>query len=258
MLRLDYCDYSCHNRDGDRIYRPNGLGCYLFLRFYQSMRIVLTDSIVYAQEGACILFTPEYPQDYSAIQEFQNSYVHFHMQGRNALDYQLPLNEVFYPENIEVIDQLFQKIQAEFLSPDIFQQEMMDMLLRQLLIESSRQLVPSYQSEEASMLHAAFRNLRFTLLTQCEKDWTIAQMCQAVHLEKSQFYTYYERFFYISPKADLLNARINKAKQMLVNQAAVIQDVSESCGFGSASHFSRQFKRSVGYSPREFQEKRLR
>ncbi|GAB2560223.1 helix-turn-helix transcriptional regulator [Gracilibacillus alcaliphilus] len=257
MLILDYCDYSCHNRDDDRIYRPNGLGFYLFLRFYQPMRLVLNDSVVFSEEGACILFTPEYPQDYSAIQEFQNSYVHFLVQEGSYLDYKLPKNEIFYPRDLEEIDQLFQKIQAEFLSPATYQQEMMNILLQQLLIESSRQLEPAHQTEEANVLYASFRELRFTLLTQCEKDWTIAQLCQAVHLEKSQFYTYYERFFNISPKADLLNARMNKAKQMLVNQAAVIQNVAQSCGFASASHFSRQFKRAVGCAPKEFQEKQL-
>lgn len=257
MLLLDYCDYSCHSRDSDRIYRPNGLGFYLFLRFYQPMRLVINNSIVLSREGACILFTPDYPQDYAAVQEFQNSYVHFRVQEGSCLDYKLPTNEIFYPRNLEEIDQLFRKIQAEFLSSATYQQEMMDMLLRQLLIESSRQLELPHQTEESSALYATFRKLRFTVLTQCEKDWTVAQLCQTVHLEKSQFYTYYERFFYISPKADLLNARINKAKQMLVNQAAVIQDVAESCGFASASHFSRQFKRTVGCSPREFQEKQL-
>lgn len=257
MLQLDYCDYSCHDQDQMRIYRPNGLGKHLFLRFYKPMQLVLDDSIVLSRPGACILFTPEYPQDYSAISSFQNSYIHFTDEDDVLSGYPIPINQLFYPNNLEEIDQLWLKIQTEFFSSAKHKHEMIDSLLRQLLIESSRQLEVTDQEIENSALYDSFKQLRLKLLTQCEKNWTVSQLCQTVHLEKSQFYTYYERFFSISPKADLLNVRINKAKQMLVNKAVLVQEVAESCGFTSASHFSRQFKRTVGCSPKAYQAKQL-
>ncbi|MCM3550620.1 AraC family transcriptional regulator [Niallia circulans] len=258
MFLVDYCDYSCYNRDNDRIYRPNGLGFYLFLRFYKPMKIVLNHSTVFSRPGACLLYTPEQPQDYVAIREFQNSYVHFSVEHSFLSDYQLPQNEIFYPHNLKEIDQLFCKLQAEFLSQSKLKLEMMDALLRQLFVECSRQLEPTHPLEELGAVYPTFRKLRLMLLMQCEKNWSVAELCRSVHLEKSQFYTYYEQFFYISPKADLLNARMNKAKQMLKNKAAMIQDVAESCGFSSASHFSRQFKRHTGLSPKEYRENQLR
>lgn len=256
MFELDYCEYACHNRNQERIYRPNGLGMYLFLRFYTPMRFVLNDEIVFSQPGACLLFTPEYPQDYEALQEFQNSYVHF-KTVENLEKYDLPQNQIFYPHHLEEVDELFSKIQAEFISSSKFKVNMLDTLLQQLLIETTRQLEFQESSDELSALQLSFRKLRLTLLTECEKDWKISELCQQVHLEKSQFYNYYESFFSISPKADLLKARINKAKHLLSNQAAIIQEVALACGFSSASHFSRQFKRSTGISPKEYQKREL-
>ncbi|GAF64642.1 putative DNA-binding protein [Bacillus sp. TS-2] len=257
MFLLDYCDYSCHNPNHDRIYRPNGLGFYLFLRFYKPMRLVLNDKIVITKAGACILYTPTAPQDYEAIQEFQNSYVHFSTTKEQVQLYEIPLNKVFYPYHLEKMDELFQQLQSEFLSPSKLKNEMMDALLRHLFVECSRQLEQPLESKEFGVLYHSFLKLRLELITQCEKDWKVSELCKMVHLEKSQFYTYYEKFFFISPKADLLNARMNKAKQLLKNKASIIQIVAESCGFFSASHFSRQFKRSTGFTPKEYREKQL-
>lgn len=258
LLHIDYCDYSCYNRDGDRIYRPKGLGFYLFLRFYQPMRIVMNNESIVSDPGACILYTPDFPQDYTALGKFQNSYVHFSATDDLFSVSDLPQNQVFYPHSLTEIDGIFQNLQAEFLGREPFKNEMMDIFIRQLLITSVRKLDNSRNTIELDSMYEVFRNFRFQLLSQCEKDWKISDLYQILHLEKSQFYLYYKQFFNISPKADLLNARINKAKQLLTNEMAVIQEVAESSGFMSASHFSRQFKRVVGCAPRIYQEQKLK
>src|SRR5690625_776461 len=258
MLQIDYCYYSCYNSDGDRIYRPKGLGFYLFLRFYSPMRVVINHETIISNPGACLLYTPDFPQDYTAVDKFQNSYVHFSMKNDLLSGSNLPINQVFYPQSLTEIDHLFQKLQAEFLSNEQLKYEMMDTLIKQLLITSVRQLDHSHSTVELDSMYEEFHSLRLQLLSQCEKDWQISDLYQMLHLEKSQFYFYYKQFFNISPKADLLNARINRAKQLLTNEIAVIQEVAENSGFRSASHFSRQFKRSVGCSPKMYQERKVK
>lgn len=254
MFILDYCDYSQFNPVGDRIYRPKGLGMYLFLRFYRPMRLVFADEVIISKPNACILFSPDQPQDYTSVHEFQNSYIHFTVEDEYFSGYELPINEIFYPNDLSDIDRLFRQLQKEFLSTHPLKKEMTAALLQQLLIESSRQLMSPPQTKEDQFLHTAFKQLRYSILTECEKRWSVTELCRSVHLEKSQFYLYYEKFFSVSPKADLLTARMNKAKYLLSNQALLIHEVAENCGFSSASHFSRQFKRSCGYSPKEYQE----
>lgn len=57
-----------------------------------------------------------------------------------------------------------------------------------------------------------------------------------------------------TPSQYLINWRIAKAKQFLLNGCSVDQACAES-GFNNLSHFSRTFKRVVGLSPKQFQQK---
>lgn len=50
----------------------------------------------------------------------------------------------------------------------------------------------------------------------------------------------------------IINERIAKSKQLLSDTDLSIRDIAIACGFQNISYFSRQFKKSVGMTPREF------
>ncbi|MDO4339320.1 MAG: response regulator [Eubacteriales bacterium] len=50
----------------------------------------------------------------------------------------------------------------------------------------------------------------------------------------------------------IINERIAKSKQLLSETNLSIRDIAITCGFQNISYFSRQFKKSVGMTPREF------
>lgn len=253
MFQILYCDYDRHNPDYDRIYRPHGGGSYLFLHFFKPMKVRLMGKPVTAKPDACLLYTPEFGQDYRALKEFENSYVHFQTdkESRKKLeDLGIPLNQVFYPGHPEIFEPLFGKLREEFLTKKAHSNLMMDALLLQMFVLISR-LVSGGSSltGEEEDIYRQFQMARLKLLTQCEKAWNTDSMCRLVHMGKSQFYSYYVRFFRIPPKSDLLNARMERAKNLLTNEALQIQRVAELCGFANASHFSRQFKKRFGCAP---------
>ena len=64
----------------------------------------------------------------------------------------------------------------------------------------------------------------------------------------------YKQFFSSTPHSDLIEVRLDKAKNLLTNQALSIGQTAEICGFSNLSHFSRYFKRHCGCSPREWQQ----
>jgi AraC-like DNA-binding protein len=104
-------------------------------------------------------------------------------------------------------------------------------------------------------LYAQFQSLRQVLLNSCETDWTMDEICKRAYMEKSQFYSYYTTFFKATPKAEILNARIEKAKNLLINEGMQVYQVAESCGFKNTSHFIRYFKNKCQCSPGEFRKK---
>ncbi len=250
MYQLNFCEYNRSNHDYDTIFRPAGSGDYLFLQFKSPMKVYTEDRIVITRENACILYTPGMPQHYQAVQKFRNSYLHFSSDENPARCFPMPENTVFYPENAMQIDSLISRLQQEYFSGLPHREEAVHALMTLLFLSISRRLTQeTAQKEEAGLLYPLFQSLRLEMLTECEKDWDLERLCRRVNLEKSQFYIYYRSFFSSTPKNDLLHARLEKAKNLLSNEALQVKEVAQLCGFGSQAHFTRYFKSCCGCAP---------
>lgn len=250
MYQLNFCEYNRSNHDYDTIFRPAGSGDYLFLQFKSPMKVYAEDKMVITKENACILYTQGSPQHYQAVQKFRNSYLHFSSDVNPARCFPMPENTVFYPENAMQIDSLIFRLQQEYFSGLPHREEAVHALMTLLFLSVSRSLTQeTVQKEDIGHLYPLFQALRLQMLTECEKDWAVESLCRRVNLEKSQFYIYYRSFFSSTPKNDLLHARLEKAKNLLSNEALQVKEVAGLCGFGSQAHFTRYFKSCCGCAP---------
>ena len=289
MFRTDYCGYNVHNPDRDIIFRPSGRGDYLFLHltcdmdFYFPMhtdtqkennkdahevKSVKTESyreIVYrdgekfvkriAHPGDCILFAPGMLHYYQARRKFSNSFVHFTCNPDEIQGMQIPMNEIFHPSDDEKIVDILRRLQIEYLSKQIRRERMIDLLIRELLIESERSLFITDEEMIQPGIYAQLNRFRIHMLQNCSKEWSIEMICRQTGLGRSQLYHYYKTFFFTSPKEDLIHARIDKAKHLLTNQELRILDVAQQSGFQNIYHFNRLFKRECAMTPGQYREK---
>ena len=216
---LNFCEYNRSNSDYDRIFRPEGSGDFLFLLFKTPMKVYLGDQLTVTRDNACIFYIPGNPQHYQAVRKFRNSYVHFSC-GENR---------------------------------EVFSRDYEYALLCQLMITASRELRSTDTGKSAdSELCSLFQKIRLEMLTNYEKPWTTEKLCAMANLEKSQFYSCYRNFFDSTPHADLNLLRLEKAKNLLTNEALPVQQVALLCGFSNLSHFSRYFRKNCGCSPSEW------
>lgn len=255
---IQFCEYNYSNPDYDQIYRPKGSGDYLFLLFKTPMKVYLDQKLTISRENACILYAPGYEQHYKAVQKFRNSYLHFSCGENPQGRFGIPLNTLFYPANYEDIDNCIRVLHKEHISNDLFSDEYEYTIFRQLMITIARGLETHQvrgNGTEGDNLYSAFRKLRLEMLTNYAKPWDTRQLCAAVNLEKSQFYSCYQKFFQSTPHADLLQIRMDKAKNLLTNEALPVQHIAGMCGFSDFSHFSRYFKKQTGYSPAQWRKK---
>ena len=252
-MKVNYVGLEATGEKYTRVYRPEGSGDYLFVMFHEEMHVLLENEIAEAAPGAMILYRPGVTQDYSALRDFSISFVHFSASREDFLGVEFPIGEVFYPENPEIVRQYFEQLNKEYYTRDVMFEAEMDSLLRNLFVLLSREFHAKKETdEEKASLYRLFCQARFTMLSNCEKEWASTNMPEMVSKSRSQFYKYYNEFFGISPMADLNRARIEKAKVLLTNKDVSVTEVSSLVGYASIHHFSRTFKEHTGMSPLQY------
>lgn len=255
MFLANYCGYNIHSDDSYVIYRPNGSETYLLLLFLAPMTVHFKNGVVETTKlGACLLYPPGCYQHYHAVKKFYNSYMHFYADEKFVDNYPLPVNEIFYPDNYEELNLLFQQISKEFFLRAPYREQKLNLLIQNLIIELSRASHNPIQETPAAdrLLRSVFDEARLSILQSCHKDWSTDEMCSLVNLGKSQFFSYYKQFYNCTPREDLLAARLDKAKNLLTSQAMQVSQVAEACGFHNVFHFTRFFTKSCGVSPSQY------
>jgi AraC family L-rhamnose operon regulatory protein RhaS len=85
------------------------------------------------------------------------------------------------------------------------------------------------------------------------EPWTLATMAASCHMGVTQFVQHFRQATNLTPARYLMQARIRRAGQMLVdNPARPITDIAYDCGFSSSQYFTNVFARQMGCSPRQF------
>jgi AraC-like DNA-binding protein len=222
---------------------------YLFVLFLEPFYI--NSAIV--KEAACFIFPPGAGANFPGAAK--RSFAFFTSSEDILQKYNLPASTVMYPKKPEVINQFLKNIAAEAHNKILHYRQKIDCLFNEMLVDLSRDIHNMKQSAQDFSTYSQFKKMRQTLLANCESDWTTERICRLVHIEKSQMYSYYASFFNTTPKADIISARIDKAKKLLANQELNVTQVAKMCGFRSTSHFIRAFGKHENRSPGEYAQK---
>jgi AraC-like DNA-binding protein len=80
----------------------------------------------------------------------------------------------------------------------------------------------------------------------------VKELADQVHLSVSQFERRFRSVFQISPLKHVINVRIRAASVMLTTTNDTIASIAQDCGFYDHSHFTRNFQKKMGVSPKEY------
>lgn len=114
--------------------------------------------------------------------------------------------------------------------------------------EKEREYIPSERQER--ILPAVERMER--AFADC--DVTVASLSELCGMSEVYFRKIFLHKFGRSPKEYLIEKRMEYAKQLLSSGQFDVSDVAELCGYAEPCHFSREFKKRVGVSPKEYRE----
>lgn len=98
--------------------------------------------------------------------------------------------------------------------------------------------------------------LRSDIKNAPEKPWNISRIADGLFLSKSYLQKIYKSYFGRSIIEEMIQFRIDKAKELLSSTDMTVTDIARECGYSSYNYFVRQFKTAEGMSPSEYRSEK--
>lgn len=257
MIHIHSIRHLYPERAPFKINRKNGHSKYTFLHFLNPMDICVGNKIIRTQPHACILFSPNVPQLFFWHQNVVHDWMHFdNVEDGFFETLGICTETIYYPKYPDFISRITREMEHELYQSSNHKEELLDLKFRELFIKFSRAITSGeLAAPVTNNLVESFRRLRREILLRLNEPWTIAKMAKEVGTSESRFYYIYKTLFGISPTSDLIDAKINAAKNALLSRDISISEISESLGYNHLTHFIRQFKKITGVSPNEYRKK---
>lgn len=83
----------------------------------------------------------------------------------------------------------------------------------------------------------------------------IPHLARISGMSLSQFERKFKDLFQLSPQHYIIEIRLNMACKLMVTTEQTISQIAHDCGFYDHSHFTRQFVKRFGITPREYQRR---
>lgn len=230
---------------------------YNLFYFPTPIQMMIDGELKWTEPNACFFSEPGYVRNFYFPNDTVMSWTHNPVDIEKLIKkYEIPLNCVFYLSNSAVLPELFQKMRKEFRLRDPYREELLDIYTEELLIKLSR-----YTKHKDEMLpinsraQKKMRDLRWAVLSHPEKNWTVEEMANVVMLSPSRFHAVYKQMFGSSPVKDVIRAKIDLAKSILLAEERInLTSIAEQLGYSNQYHFIRQFKSVTGVTPGTFQK----
>lgn len=85
-----------------------------------------------------------------------------------------------------------------------------------------------------------------------QEEISLPKLARLANLSESSFFRKFREEMKTSPMQWLLNLRIRKAMEFLIRSDMNIGEIAAATGFSDSLYFSRQFRRQVGVSPKNY------
>lgn len=229
-----------------------GLNCYCFFHFTAPTKIILGKQVIHTRSNACILYAPNTARCVVNYQPCLMNWIHISKDAAPLIEkYSIPLDTVFYPTDISFITTVFRNIEIEYFSNDPHSETLANYYLEEFMIKLNRALQNDRNiSQLCAKEQLKLYQVRQAILSSPSKKWTVPEIAKLAALSPSRFHCVYKSLFGTTPIRDILEAKIDYAKTLLLADDYVsIQDVTEKLGYSSPYYFITKFKAITGISP---------
>jgi len=128
-------------------------------------------------------------------------------------------------------------------------QGLLGVFLSELIEEAGKHVVINGDYKELYIK----KSLQF-VETNYSRKLNIPEIAKNVGLNKNYFSTFFKEKMGVTPQQYIIKFRINKACELMSNDALTISDISRSVGYDDTLGFSKIFKKEKGISPKNYRE----
>ena len=229
------------------------LSGYLLMFFKTPFVYKEEDAIKLGEANRYLLFPPESKAEHgSANDGFVNDWIFFSGDEAAKLveELEIPVNTPFEIDSRSIIEPFINKIGEELKFKYKSYENQISAMITEMLVELGRAFENTSKTS-----HTAFETMtraRSYMLNHAAEKISTQDLAKYSNYSVSRFCFLYDFFFGASPMDDLINARIEKAINLLKYQNVTVTEAAEMCGFSSIHYFSRKFKEKMGVSPSRF------
>jgi transcriptional regulator GlxA family with amidase domain len=120
-------------------------------------------------------------------------------------------------------------------------------VLERVRNDQDRQYVPLRAQLGAS--HRSLIKVAQLMEENIEKPLPLDRIARATGLSRRQIERLFKRYLDCVPKRYYLEIRLRRARELLLQTAMPIMDITTSCGFQSPPHFSKCYRNQFGHPP---------
>ncbi len=235
--------------------RPQGTGDYLFMMFYEPVR--LETPVGRDEHPSCTLMLWETGAGhYYGNPDRRWTHTWIHCEGsfvaQQTRANELTLNAAFALED----PWLFEEPIRDMIHETTSEPEPDGVILQNLFHNMMRQLGRQARRKQRSpTIPGEFLELRHRLDTEFHEPYSLDDLSAAVGLSASHFSARFREYFSMAPIAYLIQQRMYAAGYLLRNQRQSIKQIARQVGYHDEAYFSRLFRKYHGVSPREWRRR---
>ncbi len=234
---------------------PNGMDGKLLLLMHAPIRLRIAETDGLAQTGDLILCSAKMPIQFEPAElDMCYDWMLFGL-GSDATFYQslqIPENVLLRFADASFLHVLMGQICAEFYAGHPKRSDMLDCLLKALLIRVAETAGPvnaAHQQRSSDPHYQDLVQLREKIYANPQEKWTVEMLCSEVNMSRSYFQLVYRETFGMTCIADVINCKMNRARELLTATSYTISHIAQLCGYDNEEHFMRQFKKNNGVTP---------
>jgi AraC family transcriptional regulator len=159
----------------------------------------------------------------------------------------------------DAISALVRSIINELAIEEIGQSEMLEALVRQIVIHLLRNHLTVRKAEQIEMSRAGPVDRRLRRAIEFMHDnfgseIALEEIAAAAYLSEYHFARLFKQISGVTPHVYLANLRIDRARKLLTESSLPISQIASQVGYQSQSHFTKMFKSVTGVTPRVYRE----